>query len=177
MFCSSVLSNLILPQRRAAGPLADRVYPGAKTAVEPVNRIAVSARRSREVGEKPTRCRHCKREVAFRGRSRTGSHCAQAWEGTECGAVLEVIHRGRDPRARILERRAVLSASARRHRRVYTPKRSPVRNCLRVVLAVIFIPLTATLALAQTVSGRVIDSSGRTLPSAYGRAIAPGSTS
>src|SRR3954470_22220039 len=86
-------------------------------------------------------------------------------------------HRGQDPRARILERRAVLSASARRHRRVYTPKRSPVRNCLRVVLAVIFIPLTATLALAQTVSGRVIDSSGRMLPRAYVRAIAPGSTS
>jgi len=52
-----------------------------------------------------------------------------------------------------------------------------VRNYLRVFLAVIFVPLTATLALAQTVSGRVIDASGRTLPRAYVRMIAPGSTS
>jgi hypothetical protein len=34
------------------------------------HRIAGSARRSREVGEKPTRCRHCKREVASHSRSR-----------------------------------------------------------------------------------------------------------
>ena len=51
-----------------------------------------------------------------------------------------------------------------------------MRNCLRVFLAVVFVPLTAALALAQTVSGRVIDSSGRTLPRAYVRALAPGST-
>lgn len=60
---------------------------------------------------------------------------------------------------------------------MYTPKRSPVRNCLRVFLVLSFVSLTATLVVAQTVSGRVSDSSGRTLPRAYVRAIGAGSTS
>src|SRR5882672_9627772 len=51
-------------------------YTRATTDVEPVNRNTGSARRSREVGGNPTRCRHCKREAAFLEPGSTGSHCA-----------------------------------------------------------------------------------------------------
>src|SRR6185503_13129285 len=125
--------NLILPQhallttssrvpirgsRFATPPAASRQprdlrYTRRTTDVELVNRITGSARRSREVGESPTRCRHCKRGAAFYEPATPAATVrdASAWEGQECCG---------DPQARILDAGLVLfrlqqEASAREH--------------------------------------------------------------
>jgi vitamin B12 transporter len=60
---------------------------------------------------------------------------------------------------------------------VNTPKRSPVRIRQFVLFAFLFASVTATSAFAQTLSGRVTDSSGRPLPRAYVRLLGADSTS
>src|SRR5215471_12316545 len=96
------------------------------------------ARRPREVGANPTRCRHCKREQS-------------ASQNTGHRAVLHLAPRVRDRRANTPRE---VSMPARRSTRL----RSLLFNLSFVAIAG---AMLATPALADTVRGRVVDPDDR----------------